>query len=66
MLARKNSDIQVINIHMTPLGSFGGWTNQQYLPEKLKSTVFYKPVLAGKEKKLAAIYKKLKEFQKKK
>ena len=46
--------------HDTPLGSFGGWTNQQYLPDKLKSTEFYKPVLAGEEKKLAAIYEKLK------
>lgn len=51
--------------HDTPLGSFGGWTNQQYLPEKLQSTEFYNPVLAGEEKKLAAIYDRLKEFQKK-
>ncbi|WP_232843430.1 replication-associated recombination protein A [Sporosarcina beigongshangi] len=52
--------------HDTPLGSFGGWTNQQYLPDKLVGTEFYKPVNAGEEKKLAAIYEKLKEFRKKK
>ncbi|MEK5039053.1 replication-associated recombination protein A [Sporosarcina sp. FSL K6-3457] len=52
--------------HDTPLGSFGGWVNQQYLPDKLVGTEFYKPVGAGEEKKLAAIYEKLKEFRKKK
>ncbi len=52
--------------HDTPLGSFGGWVNQQYLPDKLVGTEFYKPVIAGEEKKLAAIYEKLKEFRKKK
>ncbi len=52
--------------HDTPLGSFGGWTNQQYLPDKLKNTEFYKPVIAGEEKKMAAIYDRLKEFRKKK
>ena len=52
--------------HDTPLGSFGGWTNQQYLPDKLKDTEFYKPVIAGEEKKMAAIYDRLKEFRKKK
>ena len=52
--------------HDTPLGSFGGWVNQQYLPDKLVGTEFYKPVVAGEEKKLAAIYEKLKEFRKKK
>ncbi|MFJ7933568.1 replication-associated recombination protein A [Sporosarcina sp. NPDC096371] len=50
--------------HDTPLGSFGGWINQQYLPDKLVGTEFYKPVGAGDEKKLAAIYEKLKEFRK--
>ncbi len=52
--------------HDNPLGSFGGWVNQQYLPDKLVGTEFYKPVGAGEEKKLAAIYEKLKEFRKKK
>ncbi|WP_318615137.1 replication-associated recombination protein A [Sporosarcina sp. YIM B06819] len=52
--------------HDTPLGSFGGWVNQQYLPDKLVGTEFYKPVGAGEEKKLAAIYEKLKDFRKQK
>ena len=51
--------------HDTPLGSFGGWTNQQYLPEKLKNTEFYKPVIAGEEKKMAAIYDRLKRVSEK-
>lgn len=51
--------------HHTPLGSFGGWINQQYLPDKVEGTSFYKPVLAGEETKLAAIYERLKEFRKK-
>lgn len=51
--------------HHTPVGSFGGWVNQQYLPDKVAGTEFYTPVLAGEETKLAAIYKKLKEFKKK-
>ena len=50
--------------HDTPLGSFGGWINQQYLPDKIKGIEFYKPVIAGEEKKLAAIYDRLKEFRK--
>ena len=52
--------------HDTPVGSFGGWTNQQYLPDKIKDLEFYKPVIAGEEKKLAAIYERLKEFRKSK
>ena len=50
--------------HDTPIGSFGGWTDQQYLPDKIKEIEFYKPVKAGQEKKLAAIYDRLKEFRK--
>lgn len=52
--------------HDTPLGSFGGWVNQQYLPDKVEGTEFYKPVIAGEEAKLAAIYERMKEFRKKK
>lgn len=52
--------------HDTPLGEFGGWINQQYLPDKIDGTEFYKPVISGQEKKMAAIYKRLKEFRKKK
>lgn len=52
--------------HHTPVGSFGGWVNQQYLPDKVEGSEFYKPVLAGEEVKLAAIYDRLKDFRKKK
>src|SRR5690606_35359235 len=36
--------------HDYPLGTFGGWVNQEYLPENLVGTEYYKPVNAGKEK----------------
>lgn len=52
--------------HDSPLGSFGGWTNQQYLPDRVEGSEFYKPVLAGEEVKLAAIYNRIKDFRKKK
>ena len=48
--------------HNTPLGTFGGWVKQQYLPDELVGTEFYKPVIAGEEKRMAAIYDKLKKF----
>jgi putative ATPase len=48
--------------HNTPLGTFGGWVKQQYLPDELIGTEFYKPVIAGEEKRMAAIYEKLKKF----
>ncbi|MDN4607103.1 replication-associated recombination protein A [Sporosarcina highlanderae] len=51
--------------HDNPIGSFGGWVDQQYLPDKLKDTEFYTPVIAGEERKLAGIYERLKEFRKK-
>lgn len=50
--------------HDTPIGSFGGWVNQQYLPDKIKQEEYYEPVLAGEEKRLAGIYERLKEFRK--
>lgn len=50
--------------HDTPIGSFGGWVNQQYLPDKIKQAEYYEPVLAGEEKRLAGIYERLKEFRK--
>lgn len=50
--------------HHTPIGSFGGWTNQQYLPDEIEGTEFYKPVSAGDEVKLAAIYERMKEMKK--
>ncbi|AOV07943.1 replication-associated recombination protein A [Sporosarcina ureilytica] len=52
--------------HNTPIGSFGGWIDQQYLPDKVEGTEFYKPVQAGDEVKLAAIFERIKEFRKKK
>ena len=52
--------------HASPVGTFGGWVNQQYIPDKVEGTEFYKPVLAGEETKLAAIYDRLKGFRKKK
>lgn len=52
--------------HDSPLGSFGGWVNQQYLPDKVEGSEFYKPVLAGEEVKLAAIYDRIKDFRKNK
>lgn len=51
--------------HDTPIGSFGGWVNQQYLPDAIKDEEFYSPVLAGEEKRLAAIYDRLRNFKKK-
>ena len=50
--------------HNTPIGTFGGWVKQQYLPDELIGTEFYKPVIAGEEKRMAAIYEKLKKFTK--
>lgn len=52
--------------HDTPIGTFGGWVNQQYLPDKIKQAEFYEPVLAGEEKRLAGIYERLKDFRNKK
>ena len=52
--------------HDTPIGSFGGWVNQQYLPDKIKQAEFYEPVIAGNEKRMAGIYERLKEFKKEK
>lgn len=52
--------------HHTPIGSFGGWVDQQYLPDKIEGTEFYQPVNAGEEVKLAAIYERMKAFRKKK
>lgn len=50
--------------HDSPIGTFGGWVQQQYLPDELAGTEFYKPVIAGEEKRMAAIYEKLKSFKK--
>lgn len=50
--------------HDTPVGSFGGWVEQQYLPDQVEGTEFYKPVQAGDEVKLAAIYERMKALKK--
>lgn len=52
--------------HDNPIGTFGGWVHQQYLPDELVDIEFYKPVIAGEEKRMAAIYEKLKSFRKEK
>jgi len=52
--------------HDFPIGTFGGWVNQEYLPESLKGTQYYNPTEAGDEKKLRAIYEKLAGFRKNK
>ncbi len=49
--------------HDSPVGTFGGWVKQQYLPDELVDTEFYKPVIAGEEKRMAGIYEKLKSFK---
>ncbi|WP_226036999.1 replication-associated recombination protein A [Aquibacillus saliphilus] len=51
--------------HDYPLGTFGGWVNQNYLPETLVGRSYYKPIESGEEKRMADIHKKLKEFKKK-
>ncbi|PKG24446.1 replication-associated recombination protein A [Niallia nealsonii] len=52
--------------HDFPIGTFGGWVNQQYLPENIVGTQFYMPIEAGEEKKLGAIYEKLARFRQEK
>ncbi len=49
--------------HDSPIGTFGGWVDQQYLPDQIEGTEFYQPVHAGEEKRLAAIYERLKSFK---
>lgn len=50
--------------HDYPIGAFGGWVKQDYLPKELLGTQYYVPTEAGEEKRLAGIYKKLLEFKK--
>lgn len=33
--------------------AYGGWVEQQYLPDELKQAVYYKPVMNGKEEELS-------------
>ncbi|MGE8206135.1 replication-associated recombination protein A [Heyndrickxia sp. NPDC080065] len=50
--------------HDYPIGTFGGWVKQDYLPDNLKGKKYYHPIESGEEKRLAAIYKRLEEFKK--
>ena len=52
--------------HDYPIGTFGGWVQQDYLPDNLKGTTYYQPIESGEEKRLAAIYEKLEQFKNKK
>ncbi len=49
--------------HDYPIGTFGGWVKQDYLPGNLKGTKYYKPIESGEEKRLAAIYERLEQFK---
>ncbi|MBP3039380.1 replication-associated recombination protein A [Bacillaceae bacterium Marseille-Q3522] len=49
--------------HDFPVGNFGGWVKQQYLPDKLKDKKYYHPIEAGEERRLAAIYQRLEQFK---
>lgn len=51
--------------HDYPIGTFGGWIKQDYLPDNLKGTKYYVPIESGEEKRLAAIYEKLEQFKNK-
>ncbi|HEO8419845.1 replication-associated recombination protein A [Niallia sp. FSL W8-0635] len=61
--SKKLGHVGYIYPHDHPIGTFGGWVDQEYLPEKLKGTQYYHPTEAGEEKKLGAIYDKLKGFK---
>lgn len=51
--------------HNFPLGTFGGWVNQEYLPATLRNRQYYHPIEAGEEKTYKGIYEKLIQFKKK-
>ncbi|EOR25612.1 ATPase [Niallia nealsonii AAU1] len=62
--SKKLGHVGYIYPHDHPIGTFGGWVDQEYLPEKLKGTQYYHPTEAGEEKKLGSIYDKLRGFKK--
>lgn len=62
--AKELGHIGYLYPHDTPIGTFGGWVKQQYLPDTLIHEQFYKPVIAGEEKRMASIYEKLRSFKK--
>lgn len=47
--------------HSFPRTNFGGWVNQEYLPEELIGTEYYNPIEAGAEKLNAQVYEMLKK-----
>ncbi|SDI76565.1 replication-associated recombination protein A [Alteribacillus bidgolensis] len=49
--------------HHYPIGKFGGWVAQQYLPSGMENIGFYDPIEAGQEEKFKKVYEKLKEEQ---
>lgn len=64
--SKKLGHVGYIYPHDYPIGTFGGWVDQEYLPEKLKGTQYYHPTDAGDEKKLGAIYDRLKGLKNRK
>lgn len=50
--------------HDTPIGTFGGFIKQQYLPDALEGSQFYTPVEAGDEKRIAKIHQHLQHLKK--
>ncbi|MCZ2259413.1 replication-associated recombination protein A [Sporosarcina sp. G11-34] len=51
--------------HDYPIGKFGGWVAQQYLPDDLKNIRFYKPDEIGEEERLKKLNDKFKSEQSK-
>lgn len=49
--------------HSFPRTNFGGWVNQEYLPEELVGTEYYKPIEAGAEKLNAQVYEMFKKVK---
>ncbi len=52
--------------HDETVGTFGGWVQQQYLPDDLIGEQFYRPVEAGDEVRMGKIYERLKKAQQEK
>ncbi|MFD0943508.1 replication-associated recombination protein A [Savagea faecisuis] len=52
--------------HDTKIGTFGGWVDQQYLPDELAGSQFYKPIDAGQEVRMNKIYQHLQQLKSKK
>lgn len=52
--------------HDTKIGTFGGWVDQQYLPDELVGSQFYRPIDAGQEVRMNKIYQHLQQLKNKK